>query len=99
MYTAASRIIMTQKNIIGIFLDDISKEFVLISQWGCDGSTGHGKYKQRSSEDISDSDIFVTSVIPLQSYSTKQLAIKLFFGKILGLLRRGTAVPSGCSLR
>jgi hypothetical protein len=53
---------------IGSVLDDISKEFVLISKWGCDGSTGHSEYNQRSSEDVSDSDTFVTSVVPLQLY-------------------------------
>jgi hypothetical protein len=31
----ASRIIMAQKNVIDIVLDDTSKEFVLISKWGC----------------------------------------------------------------
>jgi hypothetical protein len=66
-----SRIIKAQKNIINIFLDDISKEFFLISKWSCDGSTGHSEYKQRSSEDVSDSGIFDTSVVPLQLYSTK----------------------------
>jgi hypothetical protein len=71
MDRTASRIAKAQKNVIGIVLDDISKEFFLISKWGCDGSTGHGKYKQRSSEDVSESDIFDTSVVPLQLYSTK----------------------------
>jgi hypothetical protein len=40
---------------------------------GCDGSNGHSKYKQRSLEDVSDSDNFITSVVPLQLYSTKIL--------------------------
>jgi hypothetical protein len=40
----APRIIMAQKNVIDIVLDDTSKEFVLISKWGCDGSTGHSEY-------------------------------------------------------
>jgi hypothetical protein len=67
----ASRTIIPQKNGIDIVLDDTSKEFVLISKWGCDGSTGHSEYKQRSLKDVSDSDIFITSVVPLQLYSTK----------------------------
>jgi hypothetical protein len=84
----ASRIIMAQKNVIHIVPDDTSKEFFLISKWGCDGSTGHSGYMQRSLEDISDSDTFITSVVPLQLYSTKISGEKkIFFGKILGLLR------------
>jgi hypothetical protein len=38
----ASRIIMP-KNAIHIFLGDISKEFVLVSKWGRDGSTAHSE--------------------------------------------------------
>jgi hypothetical protein len=73
----ASRIIMAQKNVIDIFLDDTSKEFVLISKWGCDGSTGQGEYKQQSLEGVSDSDIFITSVVPLQLYSTKISGVEI----------------------
>jgi len=82
----ASRIIIV-KNAIDIFLDDISKEFLRVSKWSCNGSTGHSTCKQRSLEDASDSDIFTTSVDPLQLYSIKHPQIKIFFGKILGLLR------------
>jgi hypothetical protein len=56
MDRTASRIMKAKKNAIGIVLDDISKEFVLISKWGYDGSTGHKEYKQRSLGDVSDSD-------------------------------------------
>jgi len=66
-----SRIIMAQKNATDSVLDNISQEFFLISKWGCHGSTGHSEYKQRSLEDASDSDIFITSVVPLKLYSTK----------------------------
>ena len=52
-------------------LDDISKEFILISQRVCDGSTGHSEYKQQSLKGASDSDIFSTPVVPCQSHSTK----------------------------
>jgi hypothetical protein len=78
MDRTASRIIKAQKKkVIGIVLDDISKEFVLISKWDCDGSTGHSEYKQRSLEDISDSDIFVTSVVPVQLHATKTSGDKI----------------------
>jgi hypothetical protein len=71
MDTTASRFIMAQKMPYTFFLDDISKEFVLISKWGCYGSTGHSRYKLRSLKDASDCDIFITSVVSLQLYSTK----------------------------
>jgi hypothetical protein len=67
----ASRIIIAQKNALNLFLDDIMKEFLLISKWVWDGSTGHSKYKQRSLEDATDSDIFITSVVHLQLYSAR----------------------------
>ena len=71
-------------------MDDISKKFFLISQWLCDGSTGHSEYNQWPLEDARDSDIF-TSVDPLQSYSTRTSEDKLiflaesmaFFGEVL----------------
>jgi hypothetical protein len=70
MDKTTSRIIMV-KNDIDIFLDDISKEFLHVSKWGCDGSNGHSECKQRSLEVASDNDVFKTSVHPLQLYSIK----------------------------
>jgi len=68
---------MAHKNATWFFLDDISKGTALISKWDCDGSTGHSEYKQRSLEDASDNNIFITSVVPLQLYSTKTYGDKL----------------------
>jgi hypothetical protein len=73
----ASRFIMAHKNAIWFVLDDISKGLVLISKWNCDGSTGHSEYKQRSLEDASDPNIFITSVVPLQLHSIKTSGDKL----------------------
>jgi hypothetical protein len=77
MDRTASRIIKSKKKVTGTVLDDISKDFFLVSKFGCDGSTGHSEYKQRSLEDVTDSDIFVTSVVPLQLYSTKTSGDKI----------------------
>lgn len=42
----------------------------LLSKWGCDGSGGQARYKQSFSEkDITDADMFVTSLVPLQIIS------------------------------
>lgn len=41
-------------------------ECTLITKWGCDGSSGHSEYKQRiNEEDISDGNLFLTSLVPL----------------------------------
>jgi hypothetical protein len=62
---------MAKKNATDFVLDNISQEFFLVSKWGCGGSTGRSEYKQWSLENASDSDIFITSVVPLKLYSTK----------------------------
>jgi hypothetical protein len=87
-----------KKNAIDFILNNISKKFVLISKWGGDGSSGHSEYKERSWEDVSDNNVIITSVVPLQSCSTKTSAGKFIFGKFLGF-RGVTVVPSGYSLR
>jgi len=56
---------------LDIVLGDISKEFILISKWGCGGSTGHSEYRKRSLEDDSESDVFTKSLVPPRLYSIK----------------------------
>jgi hypothetical protein len=63
--------IIMSKNAIDFIMNDISKSFIIISQWVCDGSTGHSEYKQRSLEDASESDIFITSLVTFHLYATK----------------------------
>lgn len=63
----ASRIIMSQEPLfVRMKYDKIS--MTLISKWGCDGSSGHSLYKQRAEEGFSDSDIFFTSMVPVQLF-------------------------------
>jgi len=50
----------------------------LITKWGFDGSTGHSEYKQKCIEAFSDSQILLTSLVPIQlfvniSHSNKQI--------------------------
>ena len=46
---------------------------VLFSKWGCDGSTGQQQYKQLfTGEQHSDSDIFLTSCVPLLLYEEQE---------------------------
>jgi hypothetical protein len=42
-----------------------------------DGSIGYSKYKPWSLEDASDSDIFITIVVPFQLHSTKTSGDKI----------------------
>jgi hypothetical protein len=72
------------KKVIYFVLDDISKEFVPISKWSCDGSTGQSELMQRSLDGADVSDIFITPVVSLQ-FIKKNMEINLFFGIILGL--------------
>ena len=52
--------------------DGKTKKLVLVSKWGCDGSTGHSQYKQKaSSENLSDNDLFLSSVVPLPLHLEK----------------------------
>lgn len=46
-------------------------KFVLLSKWGCDGSSGQSEYKQRfSDQNLSDSHVFLSSLVPIQLYYT-----------------------------
>jgi len=78
----ASRIIKAQKNVIDFILNNISKEFVLISKWGGDGSTGHSEFKERSCGDASDNNILIKSAVPLQLCSTKTFTDKFILWQI-----------------
>jgi len=45
----------------------------LISKWGCDGSSGHSLYKQVfTTVEQSDSDLFMTCLVPLQLYAVSE---------------------------
>jgi len=53
------------------FNENYLKEFEIIYKWGCDGSNGQSLYKQqyRDSNECSDSDLFLFSIVPLQLHS------------------------------
>lgn len=64
------RIILLQREVISSIADENVKKMSLICKWGCDGSSGQSAYKQRFEDDsISDSNVFFTSVVPLQLVS------------------------------
>lgn len=46
------------------------KTFVLISKWGCDGSSSQSRYKQGLSSNVSDEHLFVISFVPLRLTAT-----------------------------
>ena len=59
-----------QNDVILSLTTEQLNSLLLISKWGCDGSSGHSQYKQVFENDgDSDSSIFVTSFVPLQLIS------------------------------
>jgi len=70
----ARRLLLMQEAVVGtvVTYDGKTTNLVLVSKWGCDGSTGHSQYKQKaSSENLSDSDLFLSSIVPLQLHIEK----------------------------
>jgi hypothetical protein len=53
------------------------QKIVLVSKWGFDGSTGHSEYKQRFSGEYSDSDLFLTSLVPIQLFTSSSTEEKI----------------------
>ncbi|PZC70923.1 hypothetical protein B5X24_HaOG214604 [Helicoverpa armigera] len=53
-------------------LSEMNDTCTLDSKWGCDGSSGHSEYKQAfDEEDISDENLFLTSLVPLRLTDAK----------------------------
>lgn len=54
-----------------------NKKLTLLCKWGCDGSSGQAQYKQVFSEDTdaSDTNLFMSSMVPLRLYSDKNTPI------------------------
>lgn len=60
-----SRIIKTQEEVMESLPPELISELVLVSKWGCDGSTGHSQYKQKFEGETTDKDMFILSFVPL----------------------------------
>lgn len=74
------RIILSQNEVFANISKKNLRNCILVSKWGCDGSTGHSEYKQKSSsESFRDSDIFMTSFVPLQLYTTSAANKKILW--------------------
>ena len=74
-------LLLIQEGVVGtvVTYNGKTKNVVLISKWCCSESTGHSQYKQKaSSENLSDSDLFLSSVVPLQLYLEKDSNIILW---------------------
>lgn len=62
------RIIHLQSEVLRT--QNIFNNLHLVSKWGCDGSSGHSLYKQVfTASQQSDTDLFMTCVVPLQLYA------------------------------
>lgn len=59
--------------------DDLTKISVnskFLHKWGCDGSSGHAEYKQSFiEENVSDSYMFLTSLVPLRLYEKENKSV------------------------
>lgn len=70
----ATRILMAQSEEM---LENMDEETTLVSKWGCDGSSGHSEYKQVfTEENISDANMFLTSLVPLCLNSKKDNSLQ-----------------------
>lgn len=55
-------------------LKSMSNQFVLLSKWGCDGSSGHSTFKITfENEGATDANMFLTSLVPLRLSDNKSL--------------------------
>lgn len=52
-------------------VDLTMNNFEILCKWGCDGSSSQARYKQITSSNFNDSDIFMFSLVPLQLRCTK----------------------------
>jgi len=54
--------------------DSLGHKFILVSKWGCDGSSGHSEYKQSfENEGATDANMFLISLVPLRMTDTNSL--------------------------
>lgn len=61
------RILHLQADVVDRFSEDQLKNLTFICKWGCDGSSGHSRYKQKFSEtDVSDENVLFLALVPLQ---------------------------------
>jgi hypothetical protein len=52
--------------------NEVSKR-VFVSKWGCDRTSGQSQYKQNATDQgFSDNNLFLTSMLPLQLYASKE---------------------------
>ena len=67
------RIFVKEADIIESFATGKVDQYTLICKWGCDGTSGQGRFKQKFENDDgckTDEYIFFTSLVPLQLMST-----------------------------
>lgn len=62
------RIILYQMEVVKYLSAKKLENLTLIVKWGCDGSSGHSEYKHKVDDgiEVSDENIFFTSLVPLQ---------------------------------
>jgi hypothetical protein len=63
------RIVQTYEVVLARVAGRNIQKILLVFRWGFDGSTGHSEFKQRFSGDYSNSDLFQTSLVPVQVFT------------------------------
>jgi len=69
----AQRICQYSKDVLYSVPGSALQNLVLISKWGCDGSSNQSAYKQRSETvGLSDSSLFMTCLVPFQLFAPEE---------------------------
>lgn len=69
----AQRLVSVQSEVLEhVMASETLKNITITYKWGCDGSSGHSKYKQIQTERYDDSFMFVISIVPLHMVAHKQ---------------------------
>lgn len=67
LHHTCKRILELQNDVLDVMSGNVLQNLMLVVKWGFDGSSGQKEYKQKFSEqDSSDSNVLLTSLVPLQ---------------------------------
>lgn len=78
--TVKRLIIVLEDALQNYLVDEAPLEFIW--KWGCDGSGGHSRYKQKflgDNSNATDSDILMTSIVPIQLYQKTEQKRKILW--------------------
>jgi hypothetical protein len=71
------RIVQAHEILLSRVAGKIIQKLALVSKWVFDGTTGHSEYKQRFPREYSDSYLFLTSLVPIQLFTSSSTEEKI----------------------